>query len=95
MFIRNRKENKSKRELVYLLKQKGISDEDIERAMEEYYRTEEGENQEEIAILKQLQKYHMTEEELSELSYEEKQKIAARLYRKGFSGERIRSALHL
>ena len=95
VFIRNRKEYKSKRELVYLLKQKGISDEDIEHAMEEYYKTEEGENQEEIAILKQLQKYHMTAEELAELSYEEKQKIAAKLYRKGFSGERIRSALHL
>lgn len=95
VFIRNRKESKSKRELEYLLKQKGISDEDIDRAMEDNYKTENGEEQEASAIRRQLQKYHVTEETLEELSYEEKQKIAAKLYRKGFSGDRIRAILRL
>lgn len=94
-FIRNRKDNKSKRELVYLLKQKGIPEDDIEHAMADCYITENGESQEDLAIKRQLQKYHITEDQISEIAYEEKQKIAAKLYRKGFSGERIRNALRM
>lgn len=94
-FIRNRKEVKSKRELEFLLRKKGISEEDIDRAMEENYRTETGESQEEQAIYRQLQKYHLTEEAFTGLSLDERQKMAAKLYRKGFSGECIRKILHL
>lgn len=89
-FIRGRKEYKSRRELEYLLKQKGISEEDIELALEENYRNEDGISQEEAAIRKQLQKYHVDENGLAELSFEEKQKIAAKLYRKGFASDKIK-----
>lgn len=92
-YIRSRRGYKSRRELEYLLKQKGISDEKISLAMEENYITEEGTSQEEEVIRRQLLKYHLTEETLQELSYEEKQKIAARLYRKGFELDKIKNQL--
>ena len=92
-FIRGRKEYKSKKEIEFLLKQKGISEEEIDFAMEENYKNEEGIAQEEIAIQKQLRKYHLEEEQIQELSYEEKQKIAAKLYRKGFESDKIRRLL--
>ena len=94
-FIRGRKENKSRRELTYLLKQKGISEEEIELAMEENYKNEDGVAQEELAVKRQLIKYHVDEELLKELPYEEKQKIAAKLYRKGFEQEIIRKMLQM
>ena len=94
-FIRTRKDQKSRRELEYLLKQKGISEEDIFIAMEENYVTESGDSQEELAIRRCLQKYHVTEEMLQTCSYEEKQKLAAKLYRKGFSGDKIRNILQM
>lgn len=94
-YIRCRKEYKSKRELVYALKQKGVSEEEIELALEENYRNEEDVSQEEVAILRQLQKYHVNEEDLEEMSYEEKQKMAARLFRKGFEPDKIRKMLQM
>lgn len=89
-YIRIRKSQKSKRELEYKLKQRGISEEDIALAMEENYETQEGNSQEELAIQKYLQKYC-----LEELKFEEKQKIAGKLYRKGFSKEEIRKQLQM
>lgn len=89
-YIRIRKSQKSKRELEYRLKQRGISEEDIVPAMEENYETQEGYSQEELAIQKYLQKYC-----LQELKFEEKQKIAGKLYRKGFSKEEIRKQLQM
>ncbi len=94
-FIRGRKEYKSKKELEFLLKQKGISEEEIELALEENYRNEEGISQEEVAIGKSLRKYHVNDELLSEMSYEEKQKVAAKLYRKGFASDKIRKMLQM
>lgn len=88
-YIRGRKSYKSKRELQYLLKQKGIEEEDISSAMEENY-TDETE-----AIQRYLRKFRLEEETLDEMSYEEKQKIASKLYRKGFAQEVIRKQLHL
>ena len=94
-FIRRRKENKSKKELEYLLKQKGIGEDDISGAMELYYKNEDGVAQEEIAISKQLRKYKIEEGQLEEMSYEEKQNIAAKLYRKGFDSAKIRKLLQM
>jgi len=94
-YIRSRKEYKSKRELEYLLKQKGISDEEIELALEENYKNEDGISQEEVAIAKHLRKIYVEEEQLEIMSYEEKQRIAAKLYRKGFSSEKIRKMLQM
>lgn len=92
-YIRTRKDHKSKRELEYLLKQKGISKEEIEQALEENYKTEDGTKQEEFAIVKQLKKIRIEEQQLEAMTYEEKQKIAAKLYRKGFEQESIRKVL--
>lgn len=94
-YIRGRKEYKSKRELEYLLKQKGISDEDIELAIKENYTNEDGIAQEEVAIARQLRKLHLDDIRLEELSYTEKQKIAAKLYRKGFESDPIKRLLGL
>lgn len=94
-YIRSRKEYKSKRELEFLLKQKGISEEEIDLALEENYRNEEGGSQEEAAIRRQLHKLHVEEEQLVTLAYEEKQRLAAKLYRKGFQQENIRRMLKL
>ncbi len=94
-YIRSVKEYKSKKELEYKLKQKGIREEDIAEAIEENYKNEDGTSQEEIAIKRQLLKYHITEEVLDDFSYEEKQKIAAKLYRKGFGTDKIRKELQM
>lgn len=94
-YIRGRKEYKSKRELEYLLKQKGISEEEIAQALEDNYINEDGISQEEAAIRRNLAKYRVTEETLEEMSYEEKQKIAAKLYRKGFEQDKIRKLLQM
>jgi len=94
-YVRSRKGYKSKRELEYLLKQKGISEDEIDQALEENYLSENGGSQEEEVIRKQLKKYHIAEEALQELSYEEKQKIAARLYRKGFEPDKIKRELRM
>lgn len=94
-FIRGRKKYKSKRELEFLLKQKGISEEEIELALEENYKNEEGISQEEVAIARFLRKYNVDEEQLNEMSYEEKQKLAAKLYRKGFDSDKIRKKLQM
>lgn len=90
-FIRVRKYQKSKRELEYKLRQRGISQEDIALAMEENYVEEEDGSVEAVAIKKHLQKYSR----LEEISYEEKQKIATKLYRKGFSIDEIKTQLQM
>lgn len=94
-FIRSRKEYKSKKELEFLLKQKGIGDEEIHTALEENYKNEDGIFQEEVAIRRYLHKFHLEEEQLPELSYEEKQRYAAKLYRKGFESSTIRKMLQM
>ena len=94
-YIRSRMETTSRRKLEYMLYQKGISEEDINLAMGKNCKNEDGIPQEEIAIRNFLQKIHITEEMVLELSYEEKQKIAVKLYRKGFTSEMIRKSLHM
>ncbi len=94
-FIRGKKEYKSKRELEYLLKQKGISEEEIDLALEENYKNEDGVAQEEVTVKRLLKKYHVDEEKLETMSYEEKQKVAAKLYRKGFDSGIIRRLLQM
>lgn len=97
--IRSRKNGKSKREICAMLRQRGISETDAQTALQLYYRTEadetgEGEPPEWEAIRSQLRKYHVTEEAVEELEFEEKQRLAAKLYRKGFASENIKILLH-
>ncbi|MBP3593343.1 MAG: regulatory protein RecX [Lachnospiraceae bacterium] len=94
-YIRSRMGYKSKRELEYMLKQKGIREEEIDSAMEENYKNDDNIPQEEVAIRKYLQKFHVDEDSFYDLSFEEKQKIAAKLYRKGFASEKIRKILQM
>jgi len=94
-YIRSRMGYKSKRELEYMLKQKGISEEEIELAITEHYKNEDGIPQEEVAIRKFLQKYHINEQAVLDLSFEEKQKMTAKLYRKGFDLDKIRKILQM
>ncbi len=86
-FIEGRKEKKSKREIQILLKGKGISDRDVESAMEECYAKEDSLQ----AIWKLMEKRHYVPEEAS---YEERQKLMAYLMRKGFSYDDVCSAVH-
>lgn len=85
-FIDNRKDKKSRKEIVILLKGKGVSDEDIERAMEECY----GKDTAVLAIEKLMRKRRYAP---GEASYEEKQKFMAYLMRKGFSYDDVCRAL--
>lgn len=85
-FIDNRKDKKSRKEIVILLKGKGVSDEDIERAMEECY----GKDTAVQAIEKLMRKRRYAP---GEASYEEKQKFMAYLMRKGFSYDDVCRAL--
>ena len=94
-FIRGRKEYKSRREIEFLLRNKGIGDEEIDLAFRENYRNEDGTSQEEVAIRRQIQKMHVESEQIEGLSYEEKQKIAAKLFRKGFEADKIRKILQM
>lgn len=89
--------NKSLRQIEARLLAKGISREDIQTAFDEIGRESDFDSAECEAqsIKKQLDKYIMKKGvELSELSCEEKQKIMASLYRKGFSMGSIRSAIN-
>ena len=94
-FIRNRKERKSKREIEFLLRQKGISEDDILEAFRLTYVKEDGTDQEEAAIYNYLKKYNLNEDTLKNITFEEKQKYAGKLYRKGYSADKIKRVLDL
>ena len=81
-FIEGRKDRKSRKELYMLLKGKGISSGDIEKAMEECYG--EGDSSEAIRKLMQKKRYRP-----EEASYEDRKKFMAYLVRKGFSYEDV------
>jgi Uncharacterized protein conserved in bacteria len=85
-FIRLKKQNKSRRQIIGELKQKGVSDEEIEEAL-----TTEYDNEEE-AIQREIQK---KVKDVDSLSREEKQKLAAKLYRKGYGMDLIKSFVKL
>ncbi len=94
--IRANKEAKSKAEIRFMLKKRGISEETAERALEEVYNTDEAgaeTNDELNAIIKSLKKMGMTAEKISGLDYKERSKLAAKFYRKGFKAENITKAL--
>ncbi|MEZ3434628.1 MAG: recombination regulator RecX [Lachnospiraceae bacterium] len=85
-FTDSRKDKKSRREIEMLLKGKGISGEDIEKAMEECY----GEDTAMQAVRKLMKKRRYIP---GESSYEEKQRFMAYVMRKGFSYDDVCRAL--
>ena len=87
--IRSKKDTKSRREIENILRTKHIPDDAVENAMEEFY----GEDSEDSAIEEFLRKKHVSD--ISEIEYEERRKLAAKLYRKGFAAENIRKKLDL
>lgn len=83
-YIRSKKDLKSKRQIEMELYRKGIDKSMIDRILEEEFDGDES------AIKKAIAKKTSN---IEELTYEEKQKIAASLYRKGFRSEDIRKYL--
>ncbi len=88
-FIRSRMNRKSKLMIKNELMQKGISDEILEEALSEAY-AEEEEDAELTAIKKAIAK---KAKEPEALTYEDKQKLIASLYRKGFDLGKIKQCL--
>lgn len=85
-FIRSRKEKKSKKEILYLLSEKGIASEITASAMKEYYC--EGDSV--LAIRALVKKRHYESKTADD---RERQKIYGYLARKGFSYRDIVKAL--
>lgn len=84
-------ENKSRKYIENRLKVKGINDSLIEAACEEYYC--DNDNDELIQIEKLIKK-KLSGKNVSELTYEEKQKIYSYLYRKGYTFDGINKAFN-
>lgn len=87
-YIESRKDKKSKREIYAALKEKGISDTDIEQAMEEYYNGADARH----AILTLLEKKKYDPETADRA---QTQKILGYLTRKGFRYEDIRQVIQV
>ncbi|SHO46085.1 regulatory protein RecX [Anaerocolumna xylanovorans] len=85
-YIHLKKQIKSRRQILGELKQKGISDTDIEEALFAEYDNEEEAIQREIS--KKVR-------DVEDLSRDEKQKLAAKLYRKGYGMDLIRRYMKL
>lgn len=87
-FIKGRKNRKSRRELGAALCQKGIGREEAERALEEFYDTEDSE----AAVRELLRKKKF---DLKTADYVQTQKMAGYLMRKGFRYDEIRRVLEV
>ncbi len=87
-FIEGRKNRKSRRELGAALCQKGIGREEAERALEEFYDTEDSE----AAVRELLRKKKF---DLKTADYVQTQKMAGYLLRKGFRYDEIRRVLEV
>lgn len=84
---------RSSREVYLKLQQKGIQREILDSAFSEMYGDYDGKSEkrfdESEVIIKNLRKKHFTGHE----SYEDKQKLLAYFYRKGFDVETVRRAM--
>lgn len=87
-YVEYKGKSKSRRQLEMELKNKGLSKEQIEQSLEECQYNEDE------ALNKAFQK-KIGFRQIEGMEYEEKQKIAAYLLRKGFSFEKIRHILQL
>ncbi|WP_455717511.1 regulatory protein RecX [Anaerosporobacter sp.] len=83
-YVRFKKDSQSRKQIAFTLQQKGVSKEYINMAFEEEYDNESN------AIVRAIIKKIGSMERLEELTAEEKRKVGAFLYRKGFSSEEIR-----
>lgn len=85
-YVRLRKSSKSKRQIIGELQQKGISGTDIQEALSSEYESEEE------AIQREISKKFS---DVKSLTRKERQKIAAKLYRKGYGMDLIRHYMSL
>ena len=96
-YVRTKMDNLSEREIRYKLSEKGIDDETIDTAYEQILESIDPErNTEGTSAIEIKAAENFLRKKLgirSEISYEDKQKIMAAAYRKGFRQESIRSAL--
>ncbi len=96
ILIRQKKGSISRRALLNTLREKNISDEDIVTAMEEAYINEESdESPEEETIRSLIRKMHYDPGTIESVPYEERQKLGAKLFRRGFNFELVKSMLNL
>ncbi len=96
--VRNYKDVKSRAEIRFLLKKRDIPDDIVDAAMESAYTDEDGRGEtdaEMTAVINLLKKLGMTPEKIAALEFKERQKLAAKLFRKGFKAENITKALRL
>ena len=97
--VRCNKMTKSRAEIRFLLKRREIPEEIAENAIVNVYSEDEEEDTEtdpELkAIVHLLKKLNMTPERIAELDYKERQKLAAKFYRKGFKSDNISKALKM
>lgn len=84
-FILGKKQNKSKREIIMLLEQKGLKGELVDTIVEEMY-----EEDSEVSTIRELMRKKRWDP--SEMEMQERQKAFAYFMRKGFSYEEIRKA---
>lgn len=95
IYIRSRKESKSKKIISLALIRKGVDKEIVESVIAEEY--QEGDEDPEFnALRREIKKAaHKNAGPLSELPWEDKQKLMAKLCRKGFDFGKIRSLLEV
>lgn len=89
-YVRNRMNTKSKLMIKMELQQKGVNSDIIDQVFHEEYENENHEDAELTAIKKVIAKKVKSTENLE---YEEKQKLIASLYRKGFDISKIKQVL--
>jgi regulatory protein len=89
-FIRSKGSAKSRRQIEQLLKAKGVAADIIERACDDYY----GQN-EDAELEPVLREMRRKIKGRTELSYEEKMKILAYFYRRGFDADIVRKAFDI
>lgn len=101
--VRAYKANKSRAEMLLILKRKEIDDDLAELTLSNYYDTdidddkasEKNVSGEMEVILNLLRKMGMTREKIDSLDFKDKQKLAAKFYRKGFKASNINSVFRM
>lgn len=83
-YVRFKKDTQSRKQIEYTLQQKGVSKDYINIAFDEEYSNESN------ALVRAIIKKVGSLERIDELTADEKRKVGAYLYRKGFSSQEIR-----
>lgn len=83
-YVRFKKDTQSRKQIEYTLQQKGVSKDYINIAFDEEYSNESN------ALVRAIIKKVGSLERIEELTADEKRKVGAYLYRKGFSSQEIR-----